>query len=335
MRKLGCGTAVALALAALGCKGQGSGQVSLDLGHPKGTGTPAVQVGSAVITTDEIARQLQEMPPPVRAQYISADGKHKLAEGLARFELYVQEAEKRGVQNSPEVRQAVRNLLVQRLMTTAQTTSPPTDAELQKAYDERKAEFNVPERARFEQLFFAADKKDSNRAKVKAQAVATHAQAAALKLDDFGGFDALAPAPGPNAPRLPADTGDLAYERLRAVLGTEVANAGQELKTPGELSAVIESDRGFYILKLRSRTPAGPEAFEKVRDSLKVRLTQANRQASLAALRDSLEKPGALRVDDKALAGVNVDAKTAAKPREGPPPGFLPPPAVPPAAPSK
>src|SRR3712207_5374964 len=111
---------LALALPALsGCeRGPAPGHATVDFRHaPQQTGGPpgASWKGDGV-TAEELRDRLEEMSAALRERYQTLEQKREYVECLARFELLVQEALARGLQNDPEVVASAKRGLVARLM---------------------------------------------------------------------------------------------------------------------------------------------------------------------------------------------------------------------------
>jgi peptidyl-prolyl cis-trans isomerase C len=75
---------------------------------------------------------------------------------------------------------------------------------------------------------------------------------------------------------------------LKERFGAEVTEATSKLKEIGEVSPVIRSSAGLYLVKLTAREPAGHRPMEEVRDAIsywiqKERAAQAERNLRIAS----------------------------------------------------
>jgi len=129
-------TAVMLALGSLGC-GQRSPSLPAD--------TVAL-VGGRPITRADLDRQLQRLPPAVRAQYAQPAQRPALLETIVGTELLALEAERLGLHRDPAYQQAVKDQLVTQLLqyTVDAATAPATisDAEVERHYHAHLAELS-------------------------------------------------------------------------------------------------------------------------------------------------------------------------------------------------
>ena len=66
-------------------------------------------VGSASLTTEDLSRALNDMPPSQQFEYLSEDGKRVLIEMLIDWKLLSQEAVKAGLEKDEDVKAALKN----------------------------------------------------------------------------------------------------------------------------------------------------------------------------------------------------------------------------------
>jgi peptidyl-prolyl cis-trans isomerase C len=283
--------------------------------------TPVATLGGDSITQQELERRFQEMSPYARARYQTVEQRKEYVDGLARFEVLAQEALRRGLQNEPDVVEMAKKVMVQKLIQQeldAKSTNVP-DAELAAYYDKHKSDYVKPEMIRASDVFVAGRDK-------RAQAEALLAKAKALAPNDFGGFAKLARENSEDPKTQPLD-GDMRYlsaEEQTAQFGAKVAEALASLKVNGDLSPLVETGAGFYILKLQGRQAALNLTLDQVRPQLQGRISNERRQQRLEALVESLKQKSHYAVDEQALAQFQIDMKAPTRDSKGPPPGFLP-----------
>lgn len=311
--------------------GEGGGaKSSVDFRHnPSGTGTPVVSYGHDSITQEELTRRFAEMAPQVRARYQTVAERKTFAENLARFELLAQAAAREGLANDPDVLADAKRMMVNKLIEKKLTanTPPPSDAELATYYVAHHGDFVRPERVRASLLFIAAgDKKD--RAKKQASAEDLHRQASAMGPSDFVAFGKLARERSEDVRTqvLNGDTTLRPVDDFARNYGPEVAAAAQKLQHQGELSPVIASDKGFYLLKLNGHMPALNRKLEEagVRAQISSRLSYEKRTQALDRLVAELKETEHYQLHEDALAEVKVDPTAPTVLTNGRPHGVLP-----------
>jgi peptidyl-prolyl cis-trans isomerase C len=292
------------------------------------------------VTAEELTRRLEEMSPALRARYQTLEQKREYVEGLARFELLVQEALARGLQNDPEVVASTKRALVTRLMRAQldEAQPPISDAEVAAYYERQKEDYVRPEQVRLSHVFLAAPRADAARVTAaRARADKLLADAKALPARDFAAFGRLARAHSEEPRTQPLD-GDLRYRSLEVLaqdFGPEVAEAARALVAsgPGALSGVVQTDAGLHVLQLTGHQAALNLKLEDVRPQLSGRLSNEKRTQAWAELLSGLERRAGFTVDAAALSRVHVDMSAPMLPPSGPPPGTMPAPSPFPSAP--
>jgi peptidyl-prolyl cis-trans isomerase C len=327
---------LALALLALAAceRGPAPGHALVDFRHTRQPGgAPVAAWKGDAVTAEELERRLKEMSPALRERYQTLEQKREYVEALARFELLVQEALARGLQNDPEVLAGTKRALVARL-TRAQleeAEAPVSEEELAAGYARQREDFVRPEQVRLTHLFLAAPRSDAARvAEARHKAERLLAEARALPAQDFAAFGRLARAHSEEPRTQPLD-GDLrfrSFEVLSGDFGPEVAEAARQLvaRGTGALSGVVQTEAGVHVLQLTGHQAALNLTLEDVRPQLTGRLAQEKRTRAWADFLARLERQSGLKVDAEAISRVSVDMAAPVEPASGPLPGTVPPP---------
>jgi peptidyl-prolyl cis-trans isomerase C len=268
------------------------------------------------------------MNPAARTRIESLEQRREYAQGLARFELFVTEARRRGLESDPEVQEAMKRAMVQQLLFKEfdEKASPLSQEELAAFYEAHKAEFVQPARARYSHLLVLAPKGSLDRAAKKKLAQSLLDKASKLQPLDFDAFDALIVQASGNPAAKPseADTHLVTPDELKARLGDEVAAAASKLKQPGDVSPVVESDKGFHLIKLTDVRPEKNQSLEAVSAQLRTRLAREKRDARVAKFTEELQERAHFQTDEAALQKLKVDLQAPQAASSGPVPGFLP-----------
>jgi len=299
-------------LALLGCR-KSSDRVTLDLGA-QSKGTPVATFKGGAITVEDVNRQINTLPPMVRMRFQSANARKDYVEGLARIELLSREAIRRGLQNDPDVQENLKKILAQKALQQAleQGAPQPTDDDVKAWYDAHLSEFQRPETIDVQHLFLSADEKaDPARRKTRAaDAQKLLARARALKPDDEKGWVELVKANSddPATKNLGGDLQSVPLANLQARQGTEVADAAKALESPGALSPVVSTAKGFHILRLKARTPARTQPLEEVKAQIRNRLFGERRNAASEELMKRLKDESGYKLDEAALAQISTSS---------------------------
>jgi peptidyl-prolyl cis-trans isomerase C len=316
----------------VGCK-RNTASDTINFKHNKdGKGTPVATWDDDSVSTEELKQKFAEMSPFIRARYQTLEQRKEYVDGLARFELLAAEARRRGLQNEPEVVDAAKKTMVQKLIQKEfdEKKTPVSDAEISDYYEKHKSDYVKPETTRLSDIFFAASKEDSQRPKKKQLAEEVLTKAKANKPTDSAAFIALVRqySEDPKTKPLDGDMRFLTEPDLTAQYGPEVAAASAGLKQLGDLSPVVETAQGFYILRFQGRQAAISHGLEQVKTQIESRIRFDRRQQNFNKFVETLKADAKYKLDEAALAKVEIDtsppgagkgAATTMPPSAGPP----------------
>lgn len=300
----------------LGLKqGQGSGGAELPLRVHSRPGTPVATFGGEAISAEELKAQIEEQTPFVRIRYANPEGKKEFLEGIIRFELLAQEAQRKGYHKDPEVlRQHKKNmvsLFVQKEFEEAQQKLPISDDELKKFYEDHLDDYVKPERVRIAHIFIDAPAADQAlRAKRRSAAEAALAEVKEKDTRDINAFGNIVRLRSDDPQSRPVN-GDLAYKsraELEARVGKEVADVAFSMRELNTIhDGIIETARGYHVIKLLGRESALDMKFADVREAIRTRLLYERRAQNYNKFIEELQQKAGLKIDENALAAINVD----------------------------
>lgn len=281
---------------------------SVELQAPPSGGASVATFKGGQITSEEVKRRLDAMPSFARSNYQSLNKKQQLLEEMARFEILAEEAMRQGVHKHPDVADAAKRVMVQKLLETRLTemAAPVTDPELLAYYEAHRGEYNRPEQLRLTEITLEASP-GPHRARQKAAAQKLRAQALKLESNDSSGLTSLAASMKAEAEPLRFMT----LEELGKQRGPLVAQSASLLKNVGDLSEVIESEKGFHIIKLQARQSSVVQEFPQVKEQLRMRLAAERKQRAYEQLTAEMSKRAGLQIDEKALEAIQMDAPPA------------------------
>jgi peptidyl-prolyl cis-trans isomerase C len=305
--------ALAMVVLCIGCRSSSS-----STGTPKATvtappsastgadGTPVLaEFDGRVLTQRDFDERLSRQPPALRAQYRSVEARRRLLDDMVRLELLADEARRRGIDRSPEVRDRVSQLLAEELMNEVFATDIKTgdvsDGEVQAYYEAHAAEFHVPEERAAIALVFDR----------RAPADEVVREAASHPRDEafFRGLvrdDGRAP---PSAARA-FDSGFFARTtdgRLPAV----ARDAVFAIHGVGDVHPVVASEGAFYVLMLTGIRPALVRETKDVAALIRQRLHSERRNRAIADFVDGLRASGHALVHSERLVGATAPTPSA------------------------
>jgi peptidyl-prolyl cis-trans isomerase C len=245
------------------------------------------RVGDHLITSEEFEKELATLPPFQRREMETPQGKQKFLDRLVEMELLYLAAMDAGLADDEdlvmEIARARRQILMRHYYKeNIETKAQPSEEEIEVYYGENLAEFSVKERIRG-RLILSATREDSRKLETRLAAGES--------------FPALAASESIDKPTA-AEDGDMGwftadgYVRSIGVKPDFTAKLF-ELNL-GEISDPIEvADKGWAIVRIDEREPAGSKELSEVRDDIVRRLTPTVREKFY---KDSME---ALRVKYK------------------------------------
>jgi peptidyl-prolyl cis-trans isomerase C len=260
-------------------------------------------VNARPVTLEELDYRWSELPPSTQARYRREGGKRKFLDELITRELLLQEARRRGLDQSPSIRQRLarhkEQLMLEELTkdiaTEAGERDEMTDQELELYYVAHAVTLLANEQIRLAQII-----------------VPTVDQAKDLKqqLDQGADFGKL-------AQRFSTDTatkskgGDVGIYKKGAV-EPEVEPALVLLK-PGTVSDPIKTSRGVHLIKIVSREITDKDEHAAVRQRLQQELHAENSRRRLEQLISKLKGAARVRMADTSRLVVE-DVRSSAHP---------------------
>lgn len=208
------------------------------------------------------------------------------------------------------VQAALKNYLIsayrEHLEQELTAASPPTEPEIVARYESlvRNGRLHEPEQAWTAMLFLPLNRKAAPEKRLELKARMENLRTLALetcqKEPGFGILSITNSAHQQSRYR-GGDIGWMSPELAGQLLDAKVVPAMFALKTPGELSPVIEGENGFYLLKSIDRKPASTRPLSETRASIIRQLQQEQTQARQTAFNKSLKDGAIIQIQDAAL----------------------------------
>ena len=270
------------------------------------------RVGDRIIDVRAVEAEIDDRAPGFRAaKYQSPAKREELLESMVRFELLAAEAERRGLAQDPRVVRAARKEMVAALLRKEidEQLDPRQvdEAEVERRYRERVAEFEIPEQVRVSQILM--------RDPVRANKVAAQARAARRpdRDKDEQGFRDLV-ARFSEDPTSRARGGDVGTWTRASPAPAALLDAALELSEVGHVSPAVQTAQGFHILKLVQRAPASTRPLSEVRGAIVQELLGTKRNQKLDQLIASLRGRARTEIFKEALATVRVPSHPSPPP---------------------
>jgi len=262
-------------------------------------------VGDYEIKVADLAERLKRIPPYYKARYASASGKKELLDEIISHELLYMEGTKKKMQQDPEIVERLKSmekkLVIEKLIREGvQSNIDVSDEAVKAHYEKNKHEFKIPEQVRVSQILVrlkpTATPEDEGKAKTKAEE-------ALKKLKAGSDFAEVAKeySDDPSSRR----GGDMRWVtkgRMHPEFDKVVFTQKE-----GELSDIFKTKRGFHITKITGRKAESIKSLDRVKGSLKRRLTQEEKRNALDTYREKLKAGVKITIDEKALEQIDVN----------------------------
>jgi peptidyl-prolyl cis-trans isomerase C len=250
-------------------------------------GEVLAEVNGTAVTSEELKKQIEMLPPQVQAFAGTPEGRRELFDNIIAQQLMVDEAKKAGVENDPAFKERFEDIK-KRLMVetyvkkTLEEKVKIEDAELQKFYEQNKDRFKSGNQIKASHIIV----KDENLAKqIKAE------------LDKGGNFEELAKKHSTDGAA--AKGGDLGWFAKDAMI-PEFYDAAAALKE-GQISGVIKTQFGFHIVKLTGKRGPGLVPFEEVKEQLREMMLPQKQQEYFTKMKEEVKSKAKIVYKDKSL----------------------------------
>ena len=250
--------------------------------------TPLMQGAGVAITTADLHKELQRMPPEMRAEYLgSAQALGEVVGTMYLRRALATRAEQQGLQRQPKTAYELQSLRegvladaeAARVIDAVQPDDATLEQRARSIYQGEPARFQVPAQQRASHILI---KGRDDAAKARAQKLLDDLKAGA-------DFEALAKQYSED-PGSAARSGDLGWFGKGKMVAPFEA-AVEALQQPGALSPLVATQFGWHIIRLQERKPATTRSYEEVRDTLKAEvLTDLRKQARSGLLNDLREQ---------------------------------------------
>jgi peptidyl-prolyl cis-trans isomerase C len=221
-------------------------------------GTVVGSFTGGFVTEDELIREAHRLPPDLRAQFASPEGQREMVKTLIDKRLLYQEAQRRGLGQSPEIRRQVQQLeerlMIQALLAAEEAAVGPTpDAELRTYFEVHRSEFAQPERVHIARLLAQVPSNASAGERSKARARAVKFAQRLLRGETLQKIGIE----GDGAER--ARQGDLGLVARGDLKDESLERAAFALSRPGMTSAVQHVPFASNDVQSRSASPVAPQ----------------------------------------------------------------------------
>ena len=244
-------------------------------GRDQNRGALIARIGTVELREEDVQRAMAREPGASRERFEAPAARRELIEGLIRFELLAQAAEKAELTKDPDAIHALQQIAVTKLVnqTLGAVASPEsiTKADVEREYLSRQAsEFTLPPAAHVRHIRVSEAKLAERLA----------ARARTLPPGDDRAFATLASSSSEDTATC-ASGGDLGFVDRNSKLPRALVDAALSLKTPGEVTGPLAIDGGYEVLRLVNLRAAAVSPLSSVEEPIRQRLYRDRRARAL------------------------------------------------------
>jgi peptidyl-prolyl cis-trans isomerase C len=285
------------------------------------------KIGDREVTLGDLEQRLLAEPAVVQSQFASVQKRKEYLAKLVQFEVMVLEGQRRGLDKDPEVVEAMRQAMVRKYLQTAlpEEVDPRSipEADLKTYYDANPGVFHKPEQVELSHMLLSDKAKaDQVRKEIESGAEGNTAKLVSLWNDyvvRVSEDKASAPylgALGLVSRTLPPGATPADQERF-AALPKAMVDAAMALE-PFTLGPVVQSDKGFHVILVTSKSPAVDKSFDAAKDSIRSRIAKRERDLRRQQLLEDLRAKAKVQIDDDAVRLIPQPKFERAPKLEGP-----------------
>lgn len=211
-------------------------------------------VNGKEITNLDVEDVLKTLDPYQGMQFNSEDGKKRLLEDLIHQELFFADAKEQNLHNEEKFRAEMNrieeNMLKQYAINGVISTATLTDEEVQAFYDANQEKFVKPEQATAKHILVDTEE--------KANELLTKINAGEVTFEDAAAEHSSCPSKEAGGSLGTFGKGQMVPEFEEAVFSMK----------NGDVSAPVQTQFGYHIIKLEERNAGGVAAFDEVKEEV-------------------------------------------------------------------
>lgn len=235
-------------------------------------------VGPRKITTDQFMEESKR-----RSTRPEKLDKQTLLDEMIDYEAILVKAMEAGLDKDPELIRMYRNMLVgrykQQYLTPQIESASISDEDIRNHYDNHLPQYTQPSRIRLAILYMAVHHTMSEETKLAVREKMQEAREKAMNLTDVSDFGALAIEYSEDQSTRYRG-GDIGWisKGLSYRWDQSIIDAGFALQHPGDISEIIETQDGLYLIKLMDRQESLVKPFDQVKEQIRHKMLLEKRK---------------------------------------------------------
>lgn len=285
---------------------------------PEQAAKVVAKVGDQKITVGDVTEQINRLSPYIKRRWATPEKRKELLQKLIQIELLSQEAISQGLDNSPEVQRAVKQVMVRLLVKNdLQKELFPTSVDeqiLKKEYETNWLKYHTAAQHRMSQIVVHTEAEAKQHMKEILAAPSPRGifrdLARSVSIDEESRSHAgdIGYITNPADIAKSAKNGEnRAFVQTEGV-GDQIAKAAWTLKQPNEIYPTpIKTDQGYHILMLTTVRPELNRSFNSVKRLIESRLLRGIKKEKMDFFVATLKKKSNVKIYKENLEKVQLD----------------------------
>jgi peptidyl-prolyl cis-trans isomerase C len=274
-------------------------------------------VGGERITIADFEDELNRRVRDSGMHYETKEQKRALLDEMIEFKLLLQRARAAGYDHDPELLSQFNRLVVGKfkedhLATNTESATTVSEQDVRSSYQQNLERYATPESVHLATIYFKSSPKATpeKRAEAREHAEAVLQQA---RQTDSAGFQRLAQRYSDDQVTRYSggDIGWLARGENSERWGNSFTDAAFALHDAGDFAPLVETPRGFYIIRLIEKKPAGFRPFEQVRDAIAYQVARERQQQRQTDFLEEMKKGVRIETNSQLLENISVPARVS------------------------
>jgi peptidyl-prolyl cis-trans isomerase C len=266
------------------------------------------KVGDKELKFADLNKMIKMMPPSYQSMFSNIDQMKKLLDVQINSILFSQEARRLKLDQKPEVKQnideIVNRILMQALIEDKVNKDvTATDKEIEEYYKNNQDEFKVPEKVKVSHILIKVGPKATEKVKEAKKKKAEEILAKAKAGEDFAEL-AKQYSEDKRTNKKGGDVGFFA----KGSKGPEFEKAVFSLKK-NEISDLVLTKKGYHIIKLLDKKEGRKKTLEEAKASIKNKVKQQKRTESYENLLNDLKEKNKVVIYEDALTKITGGSK--------------------------
>ncbi len=262
------------------------------------------EIGDEVITLKDFNEDINRLPPQAKRRMARVEVKKKHLDKMIERKLLLQEAERKGLADDPDIISMVENyrdrFIVQKLLSSMKKeVAPVTEEDIKQYFEENKAQFQTRKQIKARYILLK-DEAEAKKVLKKVKAPGADFAALAKKYSQDRGTKNRG--------------GDLGYFSPGRMV-RQFEDVAFSLEKPGDISDIVKTPFGYHIIKLEDKKLAEPKSLEQVKGEIRRRLSSQRQTESQEKFLEEIKSRTRLEINEDLIS---EEAKPEVRPKAEP-----------------